>query len=259
MLSKIPNINENELKNIRLKHEEYSKEKDLLIGKIGENNIKLISKNTLLGELNKTRLNTLSQFKESDFKRSTVEVLNVFSEIAKNVMQEEYKKFLKILSERATKYLKQINVGEITGKIELYKKNDKEVTYKSLNEDNSVRSNLEDSGALHISKPLSILFAIADIASETADNETYPMIFDAPTGRFSPDREREFFKVLKNSNKQRIVVTLRFLEVDENNIPFVNKDAFEKIQKDKAYFISRTRPFDINSPDTINTEIEELH
>jgi len=259
LLHKIPNISENELKNIRLKHEEYSKEKDILVGKIGENETKLDSKKAYLEELNITQRNTYSQFKESDFKRSTVEVLSMLSKIAKSVKQDEYKKFLEILSERASKYLKQINVGEITGKIELYRKNDKEVTYKSLNEDNSVRSSLEDSGALQISKPLSILFAIADIASETADNETYPMIFDAPTGRFSPDREQEFFKVLKSTNKQRIVVTLRFLGADKTNTPFVNKDLFQNIEKDKAFFIKRVRPFEIDKPETINTEIESLN
>lgn len=259
LLAKVPNISEAELKDIRLNHEKLGNEKDILVGKIGENKTKLENKNIYLQELHITRNRTLSQFKESDFKQSTVEILSTFSEIAKTVKEDEYKKFLKVLSERATKYLKQINVGEITGKIELYKKNDKEVTYKSLNEDNSLRSSLEDSGALQISKPLSILFAIADIASETADNETYPMIFDAPTGRYSPDREQEFFKVLRATKKQRIVVTLRFLGADKTNTPFVNKDLFQNIEKDKAFFIKRVRPFDKDKPETINTEIEVLH
>ena len=164
------------------------------------------------------------------------------------------------MSNKATDYLKQINIGEITGKIELFKKNDTEVSYKSLNEDNTVRSSLEDSGAVQISKPLSILFAIADIASQTADNESYPMIFDAPTGRFSPDREQEFFRVLKQTKKQRIVVTLRFLGVDtnNNNTPFVNHDLFQHIEKDKAFFIKRA-PYTPDKPETINTEIEVLN
>jgi len=259
LLDKVPNLSKEELREVRICHEQYSNELKTLNTNIGENTTKLTNKNIELQELHKTRNKTLSQFKESDFKQSTVEVLSFFSDIAKNVKEDEYKKFLKVLSERATKYLKQISVGEITGKIELYKKNDKEVAYKSLNDDNSMRSSLDDSGALQISKPLSILFAIADIASETADNEIYPMIFDAPTGRFSPDREQEFFKVLKATKKQRIVVTLRFLGVDENNVPYVNKDVFQNIEKDKAFFIKRVRPLDIEKPDTINTEIEILH
>ncbi len=259
IMAKIPNITEEELKDIRHNHEKYSYEKDILIGKISENIIKRNTKNIALNEVVKTRVKTLSQYKESDFKRSTVDVLSLFSEIAKNVKEEQYEIFLKVLSERATDYLKKINIGEITGKIELYKKNEKEVAYKSLNEDNSLRSNLEDSGALQISKPLSILFAIADIASETADNENYPMIFDAPTGRYSPDREKEFFNVLKSTKKQRIVVTLRFLGVDDTNAPFVNTDYFQNIDKDKAFFIKRVRPFDINKPETINTEIEIIN
>jgi DNA sulfur modification protein DndD len=259
IIAKIPNTTEDELKNIRIKHEQYTKERDELISKIGENKSKLNIKNDSLSDLQLTRKKTLAQFKESDFKKSTVEVLNMLSDIAKTVKEEQYERFLKVLSERATGYLKQINVGEITGKIELYKKNDTEVSYKSLNEDNSIRSSLEDSGALQISKPLSILFAIADIASEAADNETYPMIFDAPTGRFSPDREKEFFKVLKSTKKQRIVVTLRFLGADDTNTPFVNKDLFQNIEKDKAFFIKRLRPFDKDRPETINTEIEILN
>ena len=259
IMSKIPNITEEELKNIRYNHEKYSNEKDILIEKISKNTIKRDGKNIELNEFAKTRIKTLSQYKESDFKRSTVEVLNLISEIAKKVKEQQYEIFLKVLSERATEYLKLINIGEITGKIELYKKNDKEVAYKSLNEDNSIRSNLEDSGAIQISKPLSILFAIADIASETADNENYPMIFDAPTGRYSPDREKEFFKVLKSTKKQRIVVTLRFLGVDDTNVPFVNTDYFQNIEKDKAFFIKRVRPFDINKPETISTEIEIIN
>lgn len=258
LVAKVPNLSEHELKSILLTHEKYIEEKDNLVSKISENRTKLEMKNFNLQELEKTRRKTLSQFKDSDFKQSTVDVLKTLSEIAKQVKADEYKKFLKVLSEGATTYLKQINVGEITGKIELYKKNDSEVSYKSLNDDNSVRSNLEDSGALQISKPLSILFAIADIASETADNESYPMIFDAPTGRFSPDREQEFFKVLKRTKKQRIVVTLRFLDADSSNTPYVNQDLFRKIEKDKAFFIKRTRPYDKERPETINTEIEVL-
>lgn len=258
LLAKVPNSSENELRNTLLNHEKFSNEKDILVGKISENRTKLELRNQILQELEKTRKKTLSQFKDSDFKQSTVEVLETLSEIAKKVKEEEYKKFLRVLSERATNYLKQINVGEITGKIELYKKNNTEVAYKSLNEDDTSRSILEDSGALQISKPLSILFAIADIASETADNESYPMIFDAPTGRFSPDREREFFKVLKQTKKQRIVVTLNFLGADNSNTPFVNTDLFQHIEKDKAFFIKRNRPYDRDKPETINTEIEIL-
>lgn len=257
LLSKVPDISENELKNLRKTHSDYTREKDELIRKIGENNARLESKNQYLQELNTTRAKTLAQFKGSNFKLETVELLKFLSDTAKIVKEEEYEKFLKVLGERATAYLKQINVSEITGKVELYKKNE-EVKYKSLNDDGSIRTKLDNSGAVQISIPLSILFAIADIAAETMDEESYPMIFDAPTGRFSSDREQEFFKVLKATKKQRIVVTLRFLGV-ENQIPFVKQDDFQHIEKDKAFFIKRVRPFESNKPETINTEIEDLH
>lgn len=258
LLGRVQNLSEAELKNIVVNFENYRKESDGLIAKISENKTKYKSLITEREDFERRRINTLSQFKDSDFKKATVEVLNLLSSAAKNVKDDEYNKFMNQLSERATNYLKKINIGEITGRIELYKNNNNEVLYKSLNDDNSVRSSLEDSGALQISKPLSILFAIADIASETAENETYPMIFDAPTGRFSPDREKEFFKVLKHSNKQRIVVTLRFLGVDKFGNPFVNKELFEDIEKDKAFFIKRSRPYNLEQPETINTEVEVI-
>jgi DNA sulfur modification protein DndD len=257
LLSKVPDISGNELTNLQKNHSDYTKEKDELIRKIGENNVRLERKKQDLQELNTTRAKTLAQFKGSNFKLETVELLKCLSDVAKVVKEDEYEKFLKVLGDRATAYLKQINVGEITGKIELYKKNE-EVKYKSLNDDGSQRTKLDNSGAVQISIPLSILFAIADIAAETVDEASYPMIFDAPTGRFSPDREQEFFKVLKATKKQRIVVTLRFLGV-ENQIPYVKSDDFQYIEKDKAFFIKRVRPFESNKPETINTEVEVLH
>jgi hypothetical protein len=257
LMSKVPDISENELKNLRKTLSDLTREKEELIKKIGENNARLERKNQEKQELTISRAKTLAQFKGSNFKLETVELLKFLSDIAKVVKEDEYEKFLKVLGERATAYLKQINVGEITGKIELYKKNEI-VEYKSLNDDGSPRTKLDNSGAVQISIPLSILFAIADIAAETMDEESYPMIFDAPTGRFSPDREQEFFRVLKATKKQRIVVTLRFLGV-ENQIPFVKRDDFQHIEKDKAFFIKRVRPFESNKPETINTEIEEIH
>jgi DNA sulfur modification protein DndD len=259
ILAKAPNLSADEIKNAVIEHAKYSNEKSELERKIGENNARLESKNTELQESKKTRSKTLSQFRESNFKKSTVDLLEDFSEIAKVVKDKEYDNFLKKLSDKATQYLKQINVGEITGKIKLHKKGD-EVKFLSVNEDDTMRYDLENSGALQISIPLSILFAIADIAAETVDNESYPMIFDAPTGRFSPDRERAFFRVLKETKKQRIVVTKQFLDGDENEniIPYVKQEEFQKIARDRAFFIKRTRPFDKNNKATIDTHIEQL-
>lgn len=263
LLSKVKDLTEIELVNIRKNHFNYTNEKETLVERISKNNIILFQFENSLKELIEKRNRTLAQFTSKDFKQETVKILNYFSAIAKVVKEDEYNKFLNVLSLRATEYLKEINIGEITGKIELYKRGENEVLYRSLNDDDTLRAPLEDSGALQISKPLSILFAIADMAAEFAETESYPMIFDAPTSRFSPNREQEFFKVLKNSKKQRIVVTLRFLNSDENHIPYVNYDLFDKIEKDKAFFIKRVRPFLIDKDGkanaaTICTEIEEI-
>lgn len=255
ILAKAPNLSEDALKNVMITHSNYIKEKSELERKIGENNARLEQKRKNLQEWKQKRNKTLSQFAESNFKKSTVDLLEDLSEIAKVVKNKEYDNFLKILSEKATQYLKQINVGEITGKIVLHKKGD-EVKFLSVNEDGTLRTPFDNSGAVQISIPLSILFAIADIAAETVDNESYPMIFDAPTGRFSEDRDEAFYKVLKATKKQRIVVTLKYLGVDrETTSPYVKKDEFKKIARDKAFFIKRIRPLDENNKATIDTVI----
>lgn len=255
ILAKTPDLSEDALKNVLATHSKYIKEKSDLERCIGENSARLEQKQRELKDWKQKRNRTLSQFGESSFKISTVNLLKDLSEIAKVVKDKEYDNFLNRLSEKATQYLKQINVGEITGKIVLHKKGE-EVKVFSVNEDGSPRTTFDNSGAVQISIPLSILFAIADIASETVDNESYPMIFDAPTGRFSEDRDEAFYKVLKATKKQRIVVTLKYLGVDRETMsPYVKKDELRKIARDKAFFIKRVRPLDENNKATIETKI----
>ena len=75
-----------------------------------------------------------------------------------------------------------------------------------------------------------------------------------------PKRRLGTINFAKQTKKQRIVVTLRFLGVDtnNNNTPFVNHDLFQHIEKDKAFFIKRA-PYTPDKPETINTEIEVLN
>lgn len=250
------NLNEERLTDVLSTMRKLNEKRDELNTRIGRNELKKEQQEEKLEEFRKTKRKTLGQIQNGTFKRETVELLDDLAKVFAETKSTEYQKFLNILGERATNFLKQINTGEITGKIVLSKIGE-EVHYKSLNEDNSYRSDLHNSGALQISIPMSILFAIAELASEIRNDESYPMIFDAPTGRFSPDREVEFFKALYESNKQRIIVTLRFLGINESGI-YVREEDFNKIPRHKAFWILRERPLVENDMSSINTTIIPL-
>ena len=164
-------------------------------------------------------------------------------------------KFLTILEDKATVFLKRMNPREVTGVIKLIKGSES-VYIISQNEDGTLRYDTDNSGALQISIPMSILFAIAEIAGEIRD-EDYPMIFDAPTGRFAPNRRDSFYNSIYDTSKQRIIVTLDYL-LDKDHMPYVDKESFKNINKHKAFWILRERPFNESKRETINTNIIEL-
>jgi hypothetical protein len=148
-----------------------------------------------------------------------------------------------------------MNPGEITGNIKLSKHRN-EVQTLSVNDDGTLRGTLDNSGALSISISMAILFAIADMAAEYRD-EAYPMIFDATTGRFSPDRKLAFYDAIYQTGSQCIVVTLDFLSA-KDGIPQLEKELFDSANKHKAFWVLRERPFDKDKKETINTNIIPL-
>jgi DNA sulfur modification protein DndD len=254
LLNSAPSCDEDSIVNVVAKMKEYSDRLGKIKTQIGRSKTLLNDSEQDLKELKISKTKILAQTQEGNFKRNTVDTLSLIASIFSSTEKREYKRYLGILEKKATNYLKEINSGEITGTIKLQKTDD-EIIYKTVNDDGTERSELKDSGALTISLPMSLLFAISDLASEVREDNLYPMIFDAPTARFSPDREIAFFNALHTSGKQRIIVTLRFLDVDLNKNPFVNKTTLSKIPYDKAFWIHRERPIVEGNTNTI---IEEL-
>lgn len=208
-----------------------------------------------LAEVQDSRRRTLDQLQPNNFKKGTIEILNDIQRIFSATKEREYEQYLSLLGEKATAILKMMNPGEITGAIKLFK-NRHEVQSISVNDDGSPRGTLDNSGALSISISMAILFAIADMAAEYKD-EAYPMIFDAPTGRFSPDRKLAFYDAIYRTGNQCVVVTLDFLGA-KDGIPHLEKDLFDSAKKHKAFWVQRERPFDKDKKETINTNIIPL-
>lgn len=248
-------VHEEKLINLLEELPHLSNKQSQLHGNISKNKTLLDLEIKHYEALEEKKNRTLAQLPPSEFKIETIQMLQNIEKIFRGTKTREYNKFLKVLEEKATTFLVAMNPGEITGVIKLERTEDS-VSFISLNNDGTVRTTLDNSGALKISIPMSILFAIAELAGEIRE-ENYPMIFDAPTGRFSPERRIAFYNAVYNTSKQRIIMTIDCLN-DKNGIPYVDQDSFSKIKKHKAFWVIRERPFKEDDKATINTNVEKI-
>ncbi|MDP3928813.1 MAG: hypothetical protein Q8R57_07305, partial [Bacteroidota bacterium] len=103
--------------------------------------------------------------------------------------------------------------------------------------------------ALKTTMYMSVLFAVSDLTGLKRDND-YPLIFDAPTSSFSPQKESDFFKIISNINKQCIIFTKSFL-TESGLLDSIKIEA----QNCTIYRIEKQKPFDNLDLSTIQTTI----
>ena len=100
---------------------------------------------------------------------------------------------------------------------------------------------------------MSVLFAISELTTIKREND-YPLIFDAPTSSFAPQKERDFFEVISKVNKQCIIVTKSFLtedgKLDKKRIDTLNCSVFR---------LEKKRPFNSLDLTTIQTVITPIN
>ncbi|OYU83990.1 MAG: hypothetical protein CFE24_08590 [Flavobacterium sp. BFFFF2] len=117
----------------------------------------------------------------------------------KNAKERNTQDFLITLEQKANDYLEKLNFDGFFGIIRIIK-----------NTDGSARVVLQDKNNTFIENPnqalkttmyMSLLFAVSDLTGLKREND-YPLIFDAPTSSFSPQKESDFFSIISNINKQ---------------------------------------------------------
>ncbi|PIX07194.1 MAG: hypothetical protein COZ76_04805, partial [Flavobacteriales bacterium CG_4_8_14_3_um_filter_35_10] len=124
--------------------------------------------------------------------------------------------------------------------------------------DGSARIALQDKNDTLISSPnqalkttmfMSVLFAVSDLTALKREND-YPLLFDAPTSSFSPQKESDFFNIISDINKQCIIFTKSFLTesgvLDNKKIEALNCT---------IYRIEKQRPFNNLDISTIQTKL----
>ena len=183
----------------------------------------------------------------ADTYRKINSALDKIKNAFKNAKEENTQDFLTSLEEKANQYLEKLNIDSFFGIIRIIK-----------TPDGTARIALQDRNDTLISSPnqalkttmyMAVLFAVSDLTALKREND-YPLIFDAPTSSFSPQKESDFFKVISNIDKQCIIFTKSFLT--ENGVIDNNKI---EAQNCTIYRMEKKLPFNNLDLSTIQTKL----
>lgn len=185
------------------------------------------------------------------------EVLRDIERVFVDTKESKFDEFIKLLQEKSNEFYTKINVNAFTGYINFNKTkrgNKTELKIEMLENGNPV---IKPNQSLLTSMHIAILFAIADL-TKTVRDESYPLIFDAPTSSFDEGKTREFLNMIYSSGTQIILLTKEFISIDPITEQLSIKEEFNQVKRDRAFWIKLQRPFDQQDLKTINTEIITL-
>jgi DNA sulfur modification protein DndD len=166
----------------------------------------------------------------------------------KYAKEKNTKEFLALLERKANEYLNKLNIDDFTGIIHIYE--DKlERKLKIKLEDKNRTFVASPNQALETTMYMSVLFAVSELTTIRRDYD-YPLIFDAPTSSFAPQKESDFFNVISDIKKQCIIFTKSFLN-DEGKL---FDDKIDKLHC-TINRMEKQRPFDKDDLSTIQTNI----
>lgn len=198
----------------------------------------------------------------SSFLLKTRDILRHIESIFTSTKDKKFDDFIDKLESKSNKYLSQINVEAFTGHIKFSK--------KRIGGDRiKIEVSLVESGgryfvpgtAVRTSMNISILLAISELANEVRD-ETYPMIFDAPTSSFGETKTGDFLNLIYETSNQKIILLKDFIGSIKNPDGTIKdlfiKEEFNSIKRNKAIWVKLERPFDKNELSSINTEVYTL-
>jgi DNA sulfur modification protein DndD len=227
--------------------------KDLQIGNTASK-IKNLKQELSIKQNEKEKIDTNSAH---NYLLKTREVIRDIANIFDETKETKYEEFVTLLEKKSNEYLKKINIGSFTGyiKLERDKKHNEETVDVILMQEGEIFHYPNTS--LQTSMHLAILFAISDL-TKTDKEESYPLIFDAPTSSFDTVKRKHFFDVLSECNEQTILMTKDFTDESGKNKGLLYSDEFKSIKRNTAYVIRLEEPFDSQNLATINTILTKI-
>lgn len=176
--------------------------------------------------------------------------LNKIMEAFKHAKEKNTYDFLKLLEQKANHYLEKLNIDGFHGIIRIIRSSDGSA--RMVLHDTNDTSIVSPNQALKTTMYMSVLFAVSELTTIKREND-YPLIFDAPTSSFAPQKEIDFFNVISDIKKQCIIFTKSFL--DHNSIV-----DYEKIKPLNCtiYRMEKKQPYNKLDLSTIHTGITLL-
>lgn len=165
----------------------------------------------------------------------------------KDAKEKNTQDFLNLLEEKANQYLEKLNIDGFYGIIRIIKTADG--TARIALQDKNDTLIASPNQALKTTMYMSVLFAVSELTALKREND-FPLIFDAPTSSFTPQKEKDFFNVISDIKKQCIIFTKSFL-TDNNALENEKIDAL----KCTIYRMEKERPFNKLDLSTIQTKL----
>lgn len=176
-------------------------------------------------------------------------------EAIKNAKKHNLDDFVHNLETAANRYMQRLNENDFHGVIRI-------VTMS----DNSARIKLQSSNGTFISNPneaqkttmyMSVLFAVSEITSLKRD-QSYPLIFDAPTSSFGDYKEGVFYNIIDKIDNQCIIVTKDLLTTDpKTKEKYLNMSTINKLSC-SVYRIEKEAGYNPTDLSTVRTTVKPI-
>jgi DNA sulfur modification protein DndD len=193
----------------------------------------------------------------NSFLIKTREILRDIETIFIDTRENKFDEFIDRLQMKSNIFFKQINVDAFTGTILFSKRIKSNNTLVNIELQEDGRTFYKPNQSLLTSMHISILLAISELASEFKE-ESFPLIFDAPISSFGETKSTQFLNLIYETDNQKILLIKDFLYTDKETNMLSIKKEFEKVRRNKAFWVKLERPFDTNNLKTINTQVISL-
>lgn len=196
----------------------------------------------------------ISQDSQAAMYYRSSQALRLIYEAFKEAKEKNKRDFYNQLQVAANEYLEQLNTGDFRGRalIEEGAKNTSRIILIDMDGSRIYNPNT----SLETSMYMALLFAIAKLASEKKEN-SYPLIFDAPTSSFEEAKEKDFFEVIANIDRQTVIVTKSFIKDNKEGTTALDMNRLAGINAVK-YYLKLKEPFDERDLSTIQTTINYI-
>ena len=179
--------------------------------------------------------------------------------ITQEVKEEVFDGFISELEVKSNEYYKKFGEASsgFTGAIQIRRFGDTNgIQIKTVDSSSEQDITHTLSSSTVTSVNISILMAISALSSENK-GQALPMVFDAPTSEFDLLKSIEFYRLCRENFEQSIIMTKDFLE-DLGDRKFLVGDNFNKIAKDKAFWVKLDGKINPEEMQTVDSQIINL-